>query len=263
LTLVLPLTAVILAAGRGTRMNGLTGDLPKGLLPALDKTFVSRAIHILRAAGIADIVIVTGFGASHYDQLAARLGPGVRTVYNPAFAQAGTMRSLSVALADVTGPVIVLDADILYESRAVTALLADPAPNAVTLSAVGTLGDEFLAWATAGRDGGPLLIRHLSKNRADRPENPVGEHIGMMKFGPGLIAALDAWTRANPGPATSDPYEHCVLHLLADHPLVAVCLPDLVWTEVDTPAMYDHARDNILPRLAALEGFTLGVGAPG
>lgn len=246
-------TAVILAAGRGTRLGGIADDLPKGFLPALDKTFITRAIGILLGAGIADIVIVTGHGAEHYDRLCADYPGCVRTLYNPDFAHMGTMRSLSVALNALSGPFLVLDADIVYEARAVHSIVAEPFENAIVISAIGDLGDEFLAWGGPAEGPGNRKLAHLSKQRSARKEAPDGEHMGIMKIGKSLASAMRAWTGTHPDEAAQWPYEHCILALLEQHPLSMVHLPTLVWTEVDTVEMLDHASRVILPRLAGLD----------
>jgi choline kinase len=247
-------TAVILAAGRGTRMNGATGGRPKGFLPALDKTFASRAIDILRAEGIADIVIVTGFGAGFYDDLAASYGGGgIRTAFNAEFETKGTMRSLIAALEAVAGPFLILDADIVYEARAVRSLLQNRADNAIMLSGIGALGDEFFAWTQTKGIGEGRWLQHLSKVRADIGVPPDGEHMGIMKIGGALAAALHSRAHLNPAEAAELPYELCLLRLLPQHPMEAVHIPDLIWTEVDTPAMFDYAERVVLPKLAELD----------
>tara|TARA_Y100000588_G_scaffold205963_1_gene219792 strand:- start:5 stop:715 length:711 start_codon:yes stop_codon:yes gene_type:complete len=53
--------AVILAAGRGSRMEGLTDERPKCLVQFRGKTLVDWQLHSLRSAGIDDIGIVTGY----------------------------------------------------------------------------------------------------------------------------------------------------------------------------------------------------------
>src|ERR1700712_3408957 len=88
------ITAVILAAGRGTRLRGMNGDKPKGFLPVLGKTFISRAVDILQNGEIKDVVIVTGYEASQYEHFAAARGRGVRCAHNANFAEKGAMQSL-------------------------------------------------------------------------------------------------------------------------------------------------------------------------
>src|SRR5438034_1235578 len=46
---------IILAAGKGSRLNGTLGDKPKCLLRVGDRTLVERQIESLRASGIDDI----------------------------------------------------------------------------------------------------------------------------------------------------------------------------------------------------------------
>jgi NDP-sugar pyrophosphorylase family protein len=52
---------IILAAGRGSRMNSLTEDLPKCLLEVVGKPLLQHQINALKTAGITDLLIVTGY----------------------------------------------------------------------------------------------------------------------------------------------------------------------------------------------------------
>jgi|GEM_PF-4987021 len=236
-------------------MEGSAGGRPKGFLPALDRTFISRSIDILRAEGVTEIIIVTGYGATFFEDLAHTYAPTVRTVHNADFETKGTMRSLLAALDLPAGPFLVLDADIVFERRAVKALILEASENAIMLSGIGTLGDEFLAWSEFDDRSGRRLLRHLSKRRSDRDDAPTGEHMGIMKIGSALARALRDWVKQNPSDADNLPYETCLLPLIGDHEMVAIHTPDLIWTEVDTAAMLDHAQTVILPKLALLDDF--------
>src|SRR2546422_3293362 len=55
--------AVILAAGRGARMEGLTADLPKPMLPAGGRPILERLLDRLVEAGFSQALIVTGYRA--------------------------------------------------------------------------------------------------------------------------------------------------------------------------------------------------------
>lgn len=57
----LPFTAIILAAGKGTRMNS---SLPKVLHPVAGKPMISRVIACCKKAGVNDIRVVVGHGSS-------------------------------------------------------------------------------------------------------------------------------------------------------------------------------------------------------
>lgn len=53
--------AIILAAGRGSRMGGLTDTQPKGLVSLRGKPLLEWQLASLRAAGIHEIALVTGY----------------------------------------------------------------------------------------------------------------------------------------------------------------------------------------------------------
>lgn len=53
--------AVILAAGKGTRLHPYSVDTPKPLVKILDKAVIEYTIHSLREARIRDLVIVIGY----------------------------------------------------------------------------------------------------------------------------------------------------------------------------------------------------------
>ena len=57
--------AVILAAGRGTRMRELTLDLPKPMIEVRGKPVLQHIVEGLRDAGIRDFLIVVGYRAEN------------------------------------------------------------------------------------------------------------------------------------------------------------------------------------------------------
>jgi len=62
-TYTLEMKAVILAAGKGTRMRNLTGEMPKPMLRVQGKPILDYILQGILAAGIREIFIVTGFRA--------------------------------------------------------------------------------------------------------------------------------------------------------------------------------------------------------
>ena len=55
--------AVILAAGKGTRMRELTNELPKPMLPVQGRPILEHILEGLLAAGIREVCIITGWKA--------------------------------------------------------------------------------------------------------------------------------------------------------------------------------------------------------
>ena len=238
--------AVILAAGRGTRLAGAGLAIPKGLVEIGGEALVGRSVRLLKARGISDVLIVTGHQSNLYDAFAGER-PGVRCIYNKKFDVLGSLESLRCVLPAATAPFLLLDSDILYESRGLDALIAQSAPNGVLVSGLTGSGDEYYAW---GNNAGN--IRYLSKSLDAQGEPPAGEHVGIITVGEdlrnALLASAPTWLRDNP----MDSYEMLLVEHLASHPVRNVYVPDLLWSEIDNMEMLATARDVIWPGLVAL-----------
>src|SRR3546814_12800337 len=88
--------ALILSAGQGSRLLPLTEDCPKCLLPLGGRSILEHQVEHLAAAGVTEVVVVTGFRAAAVESRLARLRrPGVRarTVFNPFYNAAHTLAS--------------------------------------------------------------------------------------------------------------------------------------------------------------------------
>jgi choline kinase len=246
-------TAVILAAGRGMRLGDDYRERPKGFIPCQGTTLVERSLGLLTSCGISKVFIVTGHCADFYDNLAARSAGLVTTLFNDRYATNGSLVSFMAALDAVDEPFIVLDSDIVYERRALPALLACAMENAALVSGTTDSGDEYYAWADEVA-GQPLpTVRRLSKHLSDEPGRaPIGEHVGILKIGRDLAARVRA---AAPAKLAEQPmafYEDCLIEHLPASPMGVVHIDDLVWCEVDDQRMLERANRLIFPRLDPL-----------
>jgi dTDP-glucose pyrophosphorylase len=110
--------AVVLAAGRGTRMRELTADLPKPMIEVRGKPVLQHILEGLRDAAVRDFLIVVGY---HADAVQNFFGDGSR--YNVAIHYA------TQAVQDGTGRVVDLARDFVSDSPFVLSygdILADP-----------------------------------------------------------------------------------------------------------------------------------------
>ncbi|MEK7539809.1 MAG: sugar phosphate nucleotidyltransferase, partial [Patescibacteria group bacterium] len=65
--------AVVASAGQGSRMLPLTKDLPKPMVPVLDKPFLYYLLTQLDLAGFTDLVVVTGFRSATVEKFVRTL----------------------------------------------------------------------------------------------------------------------------------------------------------------------------------------------
>ena len=92
------MTAIILAAGVGKRLHAVSGGRPKCLIEIGGTSLLRRLLESLAACGVAEAVIVTGFGADAVRAAVATPPAGirVRTVFNARFKE-GAILSLATA----------------------------------------------------------------------------------------------------------------------------------------------------------------------
>lgn len=100
-----PWTVIILAAGRGTRMNS---GLPKVLHPVAGQPMITHIIKTCQKAGISDIRLVAGFGLHLVKAVVDTLGVQIYTQAE----QRGTADAVRAAHVDsIEGNVIILNGD--------------------------------------------------------------------------------------------------------------------------------------------------------
>lgn|GEM_PF-236356 len=165
------LAALVLAAGYSSRMGDFKPLLSVGCAPALE-----RAIDGLRAAGIADVTVVTGHRAEDLRPLLLR--KAVREVFNPDFAR-GMFSSVTAGIRSLAPDVeacFVLPADVpLVREQTIRALAAayhaEPAP--------------VLYPVFQKRRGHPTLIRRDVLDAALGRE-PAGGLRGLLKLQAGV-----------------------------------------------------------------------------
>lgn len=93
------ITAIVPAAGLSTRMGG---ELPKPLLPWGASTVIGTVAATLLAAGIAEVIVVTGHRREAIEAALADHAHAVRCVYNPAYRSGEMLASVQVGLAAAT-----------------------------------------------------------------------------------------------------------------------------------------------------------------
>ncbi len=229
-------TAVILAAGRGTRLGKLGTEIPKGFLKLGDKPIVEESIDKLETVGIRRIVIVTGHLAHFYDELAARRAGLVETVQNPKYVELGSFYSLQVALEHLaassgTGPLLLLESDLVYEPRSLAEVLADPREDVILLS--GPTGSSDEVWVET--DAGGRLVA-MSKNRGRLGAGVAGELVGISRVSPELAALMRAL-------APDGEYEVGGLVAASKRrPVYCRRVDGLLWAEIDDENHLARAR---------------------
>ena len=104
-------SCLILAAGQGSRLRPLTNNQPKGLVPLLGKPLIEHQLDVLKAAGINNIAIATGYKAENFAYLRHK------TFHNKLFARTNMVESLFQAkpfFEQAKDDLIIAYGDIVY-----------------------------------------------------------------------------------------------------------------------------------------------------
>jgi phosphoenolpyruvate phosphomutase len=109
--------AVILAAGFDERLMPLISDRPKAMLEVRGKPILERQVDALRQTGVRQIAVVRGYKKEQVTL------PNVRYYDNDAFEESGELESLLRAGAELSGAVVVMYGDILFDRNILERLL--------------------------------------------------------------------------------------------------------------------------------------------
>src|SRR6056297_3306043 len=115
-------TAVVLAAGEGTRLRPLTRNRPKPMLPAANRPILEHVFDALVEAGMERLVCVVGY---KHDRVQDHFGPTYRSVpvqYVRQHKQLGSGHALLQARSAVEGPPLVVNGDRIIETSMVEAV---------------------------------------------------------------------------------------------------------------------------------------------
>ena len=236
--------AVILAAGMGTRLRAAHVDKPKGFVELNGRPIIEDSIARLERAGIVDILIVTGYEAAYYEQLAMRYDGLIRTVHNPDFENSGSMYSLWCARDLVDEDFLLLESDLVYEQRALDVLINHEMADVVLLSGPTHAGDEVYVQTAGG------MLVAMDKERSRLGAGVAGELVGISRISRGLFAVMQHLAEQAFADSRHYSYEtDCLVAAAKSWDIACPVVADLAWGEIDDPAHLKRVREKVLPYL--------------
>ena len=248
---------IILAAGKGSRLNGTAGESPKCLVKVGGVSLVERQIDVLRGAGIDDITIVVGCQAERVRQVC---GQGVTYIENARYAQTNSLYSLWMARPLLYEGFVVLNCDVLFQPALLDDLLGSAHDDALLLeyreSASVPYGDEEMKVKV--HDG-----RVVDMSKEMDPSEADGENLGIVKFGAvGAAALVEIMDRLVAAGGTRDWAPKAFAAFAQSHELFAVGTRGLPWIEIEFPDDYQRAVRDVLPAIERGSYEPLGASTP-
>jgi len=225
------MTAVILAAGQGTRMKS---SLPKAMLTLAGETLISRQVRQLRALAVKHIIVVLGDKAqeirSHIEKY------GVRFCYNENYRHTDNLHSFKIGVQKVADECLMLHCDLIFT-------------DALLVKVFNTPGDIVLPVDKSSFDREAMkirlengIVRDLSK---DIPLNLASaESLPLMKFSQSALAVLKKEMDVLALSDKKSYLESAIIHIIKNAGIqpIIVDVTGYKWAEIDTPEDYDSAK---------------------
>ena len=238
----------MLAAGVGKRLGGSHGA-PKVLLEFDGRTLLERHLRALAANGMERLSITVGHMADMVRAEAERHAGDIALTFidNPRYRE-GSLVSLwqQRGLLQSGQPTLIMDGDVLYDSRMIARLLDASSENVLLCDRELEPGDEPVKICFRGDT--IVDFRKVPEHAHDW----YGESVGFFRFSPAmamrLAARCDHYVQAGRGDLE---YEEAMRDLILADParFGAADVTDLPWTEIDFAEDVEKARGIILPEL--------------
>lgn len=172
--------ALILAAGLGTRLAPITDNKPKSLVPVNGKPIVIKQIENLKANGIEDITIISGYKADVLEKAVHERWPEINIIKSEDYAVTNNMYSAYLGIKSMfpeggIKPFYMMNADVFFDSSVIAALERDDRYNLIAVD-IGRYIEESMKVI---EEGGRLTA--ISKQIA--PKEALGCSIDVYKFG--------------------------------------------------------------------------------
>lgn len=227
--------AVILAAGQGSRIRD-HHELPKGFLAIGEQPIIVESIEKLKQHGIKEILIVTGYASEYYESL-AETDSTITTFFNAEYSNSSSLFSLYCAKDWVKEDCLIVESDLLYDKRAIAAIINDAQPNIVLLSGATQSDDEVYVQAN-----NKLLVDMSKQPDTLNQDQIYGEFVGINKLCYSDFQYLIQLLEQDQSLLQTGHYEEDGLVALAKQRAVyCLKIADLLWCEIDNTAHLKRA----------------------
>ena len=232
--------AIILSAGQGSRLGHLVDQVPKCLIDFNGRSLLDRQLDTLKANGVHDAVVVTGFHDDRVEEALAKRsgGPKVRTIFNPFYKVADNTGSLYMARDELAGDCLVWNGDTLVSNALMRRVVGNDRPGiCVTIDRKGSYDEDDMKVV---EDGGRLTA--IGKRLDLSTVN--AESIGLLAFRAGGAERFgEAISQALRTPeGTTIWYLRVIHHLAQSSEVWTLDIQGEEWGEVDFPPDVEAAR---------------------
>lgn len=237
--------AILLAAGRGSRLGPYTAERPKSLIPLGGKTLLQRCVENLRTAGFSQVVVVVGYRHEMIEETLAKNFPAsfYKTLLNPDYTR-GSGSSLMCAKDEIQGDIVIVESDLLYDHQILLRMASSEVVNAMAMGHFNHGRREVKIYLNGGNS-----IQGAAWSDPD-DKKAAGDWVGFTKISAGVAEELRRMlNKTNPNQGKEIAYEDFIFALLGRFPFQAVYIQDIPWIEIDNEIDLKRAENEVCPMI--------------
>lgn len=229
-------TAVIIAAGMGTRFGDKTEFIPKGFIPVNGVPMIIQSIETLIKSGITRIIIGTGYLKEKYEELAEKY-PVLEFSFSEKYKDTNSMWTLCNCKESIgNDDFILLESDLIFEQKAITELVNHEKSNVLLAANEVKFQDQY--FVAYNEDN---ILINCSTDRTQL--NVRGEFVGIHKISNNFYNQLCIYYDAIKNEYPKLGYEFGLLHISQNiMPLYVHKINDLMWYEIDDEKDLEYAE---------------------
>lgn len=239
-------TAVILAAGFGSRLKNITKGKPKGFLIIDGKTIIERSIEHLLERGIDKIIIGTGYLSDMYERLAKKY-PQIRCIKNEKFKDTGSMATLYNAKDMITDGFLLLESDLVYDKKGLQSLWDDSYHSIILSSPITDAGDGVYIET----DENNYLVNMSKKQEELR--KVYSELVGITKISYSVFKSMCCFAESTFDKEPKLDYEYALVGVSKEIKIMVKKLDGYLWGEIDDETHLKRVSDVIFPKIKEKE----------
>jgi choline kinase len=236
-------TALLLAAGTGSRLRPLTLDAPKCLTEVGGIPILGRLVDNLRSLGISRLVVVTGYLDHCVREFLQKNAADMQVeyVFNPVYQTTNNIYSLWMARQAIQEPFMLIESDLVFEKSMLEDMLT---PDRMAISHILPWMNGTTVELNAKED---VTAFHVKQNLDDEPRyKTVNIYSLSLASWHKTITRLDRYITDG---RVGEYYEAVFADMVADGSLKfeAVFFHEDRWYEIDTVADL-HQAELLFPR---------------
>lgn len=224
-------SAVILAAGKKKDF-----DVTPAALSIGESTVIEETVRKLKENNVENIYVVVGFNDGRVRELLESY-EGITFIKSNNYENSGSMDSLALVKDYIQDDFILVEGDVVFQSKALTFLLESNKREGILITEVSKSGDEEFVQSKQG------YLFKLGKdvhqfNRVD------GELIGISKISYKLYDLMMKEYKENMNSLLN--YEYILLDVSRDFKVPCITIENIIWGEIDNKEQYDEVKKFII-----------------